>query len=337
MQTGRVSRREVVGGLCLVGAALATATAVGAGRTGPSGAGGRDAVLGDSAVAGQGAAGSGGVTLVAAGDLACAADERKGVRRCAHDRTARLAEQLDPAAVLLLGDIQYPAGSPEDFAEEGGYTGTWSRLLDRTFPVPGNHEWRGSGAAGYRQIFHQRTGGLPYYSREVGDWHLVALDSSCDDVGGCDVDSPQVRWLRADLAAADGRPTIVMWHHPRHSSGEHGNERDVDDLWEVSVGDPDVQVVLNGHDHDYERWHRMDAEGEPTTAGARQFVVGTGGRSHYCSDGERDSRSAVFDCSSFGVLALTLRSDGYDWRFHAATGSFTDAGRSGLRPRPASF
>ncbi len=134
----------------------------------------------------------------------------------------------------------------------------------------------------------------------------MALDSSCDDVGGCDVDSPQVRWLRADLAAADGRPTIVMWHHPRHSSGEHGNERDVDDLWEVSVGDPDVQVVLNGHDHDYERWHRMDAEGEPTTAGARQFVVGTGGRSHYCSDGERDSRSAVFDCSSFGVLALTL-------------------------------
>jgi hypothetical protein len=134
------------------------------------------------------------------------------------------------------------------------------------------------------------------------------------------------RWFAADLAAHDGQPTIVYWHHPRWSSGGDQSTR-MATIWALAVADRDVQIGLAGHDHNYERFARMGVTG-PDKTGIRQFVVGTGGRNHGCGPGTRQPGSKVFDCTTFGVLALTLHPDGsYSWRFvPAAGGTFTDAG-----------
>lgn len=272
------------------------------------------------------------VRVVAVGDLACRPGSAVTEATCQHGRTADLAEQLDPAAVLLLGDIQYQSGTVEEFTGEGGYTGTWSRLHDRSWPTSGNHEWETPGAEGYRRVFDDRTGGRDFYSFELGGWHVVSLNSSCEHVGGCGEGSPVHRFLLDDLAAHDGTPTLVFWHRPQWSTGRGGVSTTMSDLWTVAASDRDVQLALASHDHSYERFGPLDAAGNPTADGLPSIVVGTGGKSLYCDRTTGGPSSEVFDCSSFGVLELSLRSDGYDWRFAAATGSFTDSGSRGLRP-----
>lgn len=276
-------------------------------------------------------------TVVAAGDIACAPPVNLALSSCSQQRTANLVETIGAEAVLVLGDTQYPAGTVAEFNAPGAYVDTWGRpgILRRTLPVAGNHEWRTPGAAGYRSVFDGRTGGRFYHSRDLSNgWHVIALDSSCDKVGGCSPSSPQGVWLRADLAANDRQPTIVMWHHPRWSSGAHGADPATQPLWSMAVADRDVQIVLSGHEHSYERMHRTGASGSLTTAGARAFVVGTGGAAlRAAPSAARDVRSAVFSSSAHGVLQLTLRPTGYDWRFRAARGVLADSGTSGLRPR----
>ena len=271
------------------------------------------------------------VSVVAVGDIACDPDDPRGERECAHARTAKTAVDLEPDAVLLLGDIQYPEGELEDFVEPGGYTGTWSQLHDRTWPAPGNHEWRDADAAGYQKFFEDRIDGALWYSRDIGGWHVVSLVSDCDEVGGCTRGSEQYEWLVDDLARSDGRPTLLMWHNPRFSSGRHGGDRDLEDIWDLAVGDPDVQLVLSAHSHSYERMPPLDEEGQVSEEGLRSFVVGTGGADHVCSRTEDQPDPEVYDCSSFGVLRLALRPDGYTWRFVPSTGEFRDEGAAGLR------
>jgi hypothetical protein len=271
------------------------------------------------------------VSVVAAGDIACRPGSPVTASTCQHARTAAVVGDIDPHAVLLLGDIQYESGSVAEFRGQGGWTGTWSAFFDRTWPAPGNHEWRTPGAAGYRDVFDARTGGAFWYSRDLGAWHLVSLDSDCAHVGGCGAGSPQHEWFQQDLAAADGRPTLVFWHSPRFSSGVHGNDPALADLWATAVADRDVQLVLAGHEHSYERFGPVGADGAPDPEGVRSFVVGTGGRSLRCAYAPQPG-SEVFGCGSAGVLSLVLRAADYDWKFVPATGGFTDSGTSRVRP-----
>jgi 3',5'-cyclic AMP phosphodiesterase CpdA len=256
--------------------------------------------------------------LVAAGDIACAPGVATTPSQCQQAATAAVVESLDPEVVAALGDLQYERGQRAGF--DAAYGPTWGRFRDRTRPVPGNHEYAGGKANGYFGYWGEAAhapGG--WYSYDVGAWHVVALNSVCAVVG-CGEGSEQLAWLRQDLADHPVRCTLAYWHHPRWSSGLHGPDTSVAPLWDALAA-AGADVVLSGHDHHYERFAPVD--------GVRQFVVGTGGRNLYPVLG-RDPGSERVDTSTFGVLALTLRPDGYDWRFVPIAGStFTDAGSAG--------
>ena len=184
------------------------------------------------------------------------------------------------------------------------------------------------GAAGYFDYFGTAAGRRSpgYYSFNLGRWHLIALNSECAQVGGCATGSPQERWLRADLAAHPARCVLAYWHKPRFSSGMHGNNATYTAFWHALHG-AGADMVLVGHDHDYERFAPQTPHGRADPArGIRQFVVGTGGKTHY---GFRTIRanSQVRNSRTFGVLRLALHPSGYDWRFVPEPGkTFTDSG-----------
>jgi hypothetical protein len=242
------------------------------------------------------------------------------------DRTAALMTSLHPDAVLALGDNQYPSGAAADF--RASYDKTWGAFKAITYPVPGNHEYGTPGAAGYFSYFGARAGqpGRGYYSYDLGQWHVIALNSECAHIGGCAADSPQATWLRQDLAAHPRACTLAYWHRPRFSSGTHGNNIDNDPLWRLLVVNR-ADVVLGGHDHGYERFDPLDADGRPDVArGVTEFVVGTGGDSHYKFH-LPDDGSALRLAGSYGVLRLELAKDGFSWQFlRASGGTVADSG-----------
>ena len=275
--------------------------------------------------------------LVAAGDLACdpkaaAFDGGAGTRTECRQMAVSDVVVADTSmtAFAALGDEQYADGTLAAF--EASYAPSFGRVLDRTIPVVGNHEYQTRGAAGYFDYFGERAGDRDkgYYSTDVGAWHVVVLNTNCGEIGGCSAGSPQERWLRADLAAHPARCTVALTHHPRFSSGEHGDNGAVADLWRT-LQDGGADLVLSGHDHDYERFAPMDSSGRADPAGMRQFVVGTGGKGNRGFSSPR-STSEVRDSSSFGVLRLTLREAGYSWQFvPAAGGTFMDSGDATCR------
>ncbi len=273
-----------------------------------------------------------GTVIVAAGDIACQASHpayHGGAgtpTACQQRATSDLVAQIKPAAVLVLGDLAYEKGLLADF--RGVYEQTWGRFKSITWPTPGNHEYGTGVAPGYYTYFGKRAarerGG--YYSTDIGGWHVIALNSNCRLVGGCQRGSPQERWLRADLAAHRSRCTLAFWHHPRWSSGLHGNDASMDGVWRT-LADAGVEVALAGHDHDYERFAPINAGGNVDPArGMRQFVVGTGGRSLYFFKG-KERGSEVREWQTFGVLKMTLRERSYEWEFvPAGGGTFSDSG-----------
>jgi 3',5'-cyclic AMP phosphodiesterase CpdA len=267
---------------------------------------------------------SGPAMVVAAGDIASCTE-------AGDEATARLVEEL-PGTVLTLGDTVYDHGSPREF--EQCYQPTWGRFRDRTRPAPGNHDYETEGAAGYFAYFGSRAGrpGEGWHSFDLGQWHVVALNSNCEEIDGCGPGSAQERWLRADLRASRARCTLAYWHHPRFSSGaRHGGDRRVAGLWEA-LAEAGAELVLSGHDHLYERFAPLGPDGRPQPGrGMRQFVVGTGGRSRY-QFGEPLPGSEARDNSTFGVLQVVLHPDGYEWRFVPVPGgSFRDAGSDRCR------
>jgi Big-like domain-containing protein/calcineurin-like phosphoesterase family protein len=276
--------------------------------------------------------------LLAAGDIAC--DPTSGsfngglgsATSCRQQHTSDLLVGESGAEVLALGDNQYENGALANYQQS--FDPAWGRVKSRIHPVPGNHEYGTENAAGYFDYFNgagNLTGpagerGKGYYSFEVGSWHVIALNSSCSAVGGCGVGSPQEQWLRADLAAHPSACTLAYWHHPLFSSGPHGNSAFMGPIWQA-LYDAGADVVLSGHDHEYERFAPQSASGAADPVrGIREFVVGTGGRSHYTL-GTPQPNSAVRSDDTFGVLKLTLRDNGYDWRFLPEAGrTFTDSG-----------
>jgi hypothetical protein len=240
-------------------------------------------------------------------------------------KTANLLDRI-PGTVFTLGDNAYESGTPRDFAD--CYGPTWGRHKARTKPVVGNHEYRTAYANGYYDYFGAAAGDPTkgYYSYDLGTWHVIVVNSNCAEVAGCKAGSPQERWVRADLAAHPAPCTIAMWHHPRYSSGEHGDDKSMHDIWQA-LYDGGADVVLSGHDHDYERFAPQDANSKADPdRGIRQFVVGTGGRDLYRWE-HKDVGSEVKNNHTFGVLKLTLHPDGYDWEFIPVEGeSFRDEG-----------
>ena len=256
----------------------------------------------------------GDVVLVGAGDIA----------RCdlQHDEaTASLLDDIE-GIVFTLGDNAYTDGTAGEFAD--CYHPSWGRHKARTRPVAGNHDYETSGASGYFGYFGAAAGdpAKGYYSYEAGDWHVVVLNSNI----AASASSPQIAWLEADLATSTKRCTVAMWHHPRFSSGDHGDDPDMAPFWDVLYAG-NADLILTGHDHDYERFApQTPAAVADPVRGIRSFVVGTGGTS-LRGVGSPHANSEFLDDDHHGVLRLELRDDGYRWEFVTTPdGDVLDAG-----------
>jgi hypothetical protein len=252
---------------------------------------------------------SDGVILVGAGDIASCEREQD-------ELTAALVDEI-PGTVFTLGDNAYVDGSYTEYLN--CYEPTWGRHKSRTKPIPGNHEYNTTGAAGYFQYFNN----IPsYYAYDLGSWRIYALNSEID----VSASSPQVAWLVNDLAENPRQCVLAYWHKPRWSSGtNNGSEPALQTLWQI-LYDAGAELVITGHEHNYERFAEMDGSGTAVSEGLREIVVGTGGAGLY-DFGTPLNASEVRDSSTFGVLKLTLNNTGYEWEFVPVLHStFTDNG-----------
>jgi hypothetical protein len=266
--------------------------------------------------------------LVGAGDISeCSS---------AHDSdTAALLDGIF-GTVITVGDNVYNSGTLAEF--ESCYGPTWGRHKGRTRPATGNHDYDTANAAGYYAYFGAAAGPPPngWYSYDAGAWHIVVLNSECAKVGGCTRSSPQGAWLQADLAAHPAACTLAITHKARFGSGPNGDHTILSDLWQI-LYENGADVVLSGHDHNYERFDPQNPNGQADPArGIRQFIIGMGGAG--LSDvGTPHANSVISNGDTYGVFELTLRATSYDWRFVPEPGgSFSDAGSAAcVGPPPA--
>ena len=264
--------------------------------------------------------------LVGAGDIA-------ECKSAADSATAAILRSMG-GRIFTLGDNAYESGTGKEFSQ--CYGPTWGRHKNRTRPAIGNHEYHSKGAAGYFDYFRGAAGprGKGWYSYSAGAWRVIVLNSNCHRVG-CGKGSQQERWLRAELARHNSKCTLAYFHHSRFTSDtHHGNSPEVGAFWEA-LYDYGAELVLSGHAHTYERFAPQTPWGKADPAyGIRQIVVGTGGSSLYRLGSPR-ANSQVRNANTFGVLKLTLKSDGYDWRFLPVAGkTFTDSGSGRCHGRP---
>jgi hypothetical protein len=249
------------------------------------------------------------VVLVGAGDIAS----------CAYTTDTATAKLLDniSGTVFTTGDNVYTNGTYTQYMD--CYHPTWGRHKSRTKPVPGNHEYNTSGASGYFKYFSNTRS---YYAYNLGDWRIYALNSNIS----VSSDSAQVGWLKNDLAENPKKCVLAYWHHPRWSSGsKYGSNSKYQTLWKT-LYDAGAELVINGHEHNYERFKQMNASGSAVSQGLREIIVGTGGAGLY-GFGSIRSTSEVRNSSTHGVLKLTLSSTSYSWQFIPISGrSFRDSG-----------
>ena len=279
--------------------------------------------------------------IAAVGDIACdptsssfnAGNGTSGA--CRQKYTSDLLINMNPVAVLALGDNQYYCGGYNAFLQ--AYNLSWGRVKAITHPAVGNHEYLTSGgtdctsanagAAGYFNYFGAAAGqpGKGYYSYDIGAWHLIALNSNCGDAGGCSASSPQGQWLEADLNAHSNMCVLAYWHIPLFSSGGRASSN-TQSFWQA-LYNHNADLILSGHDHIYERFAPQTPAGTLDTArGIREFIVGSGGANH-TSLATIFANSEVRNVDTFGILKLTLHPTSYDWQFVPETGkTFTDSG-----------
>ncbi|MDQ1746891.1 MAG: trimeric autotransporter adhesin, partial [Frankiaceae bacterium] len=270
--------------------------------------------------------------IAAAGDIACdpanpAYNGGTGTSSaCDQQATSNLLVNQGYSAVLPLGDNQYDDATAAKYQQV--YDPTWGRVKSVSHPVPGNHDYLTSGAAGYYGYFGANAGtsGQGYYSYDVGAWHLIALNSNCTIVpGGCAAGSPQETWLRQDLAAHSNTCVLAYWHHALFSSGEDGYNPVTLPFWQdlYAYG---ADVVLDGHAHEYERFAPQNPQGQvDTTYGVTEFVDGTGGVGFEPVEPQA-ANSVVLRNGVFGVLQLSLHATSTDFKFVDAAGSSGDSG-----------
>jgi hypothetical protein len=248
--------------------------------------------------------------------------------------TAALISARPADTVFTVGDNSNESGTAAQYSD--CYGASWGSFLGRTFATVGNHDYLTSNGTPYYAYFgtHAGPAGQGYYSYDLANnWHVVVLNAVCSSVtGGCSSGSPQETWLRNDLAAHRGVHLIAMWHIPSFSSGAaHGNNSSYRAWWDdlYAVG---AEIVLNGHDHDYERFARQNPAGAADPSGIREFVVGTGGAGTRTFGTIRaNSEARGLD---LGVLELTLGADSYSWQFISSNGTFADSGTTPTHGTP---
>ncbi|MFC1414123.1 DNRLRE domain-containing protein [Streptacidiphilus sp. N1-12] len=278
--------------------------------------------------------------IAAAGDIACTAGDVPTATACQQQATANLALSLHPDAVLPLGDEQYELGSGSDFATQ--YGASWGQLAPISFPAPGNHEYgyigsaiEPTGGTGYFSYFgdagHPLSPGCTtlcksWYSYNLGDWHLISLDSQCAVIGGCNPGNPEYQWLLADLNANTRACTLAYWHIPIYSSSQD-HQPDMQAIYQL-LYTKKADLVLNGHAHFYERFSGQDGAGNADSVnGIPEFIVGTGGRSFFSIRDTPSANSVTRIANTFGVLQLTLSHNAYSFNFVPTnTGGSTDSG-----------
>jgi hypothetical protein len=285
--------------------------------------------------------------IAAAGDIACDPESvfynggAGAPANCQMLATSNMALQAKPTRVLALGDNQYEGGTRADYLVS--YDPTWGRFKSITKPVIGNHEYGSRNATGYFDYYNgvgrqkgpagDRSKG--YYSFDVGSWHLIALNSNCGELSvNCGVGFAQEAWLRSDLAAHPRRCVLAFWHHPWWTSGQEGSSPTLRDFVNA-LYERRADVLLVGHDHDYERFAPQTPDGQLDLAsGIREFVVGTGGRDLASLKKQLKPNSETSSSDTFGVLVMRLHPSSYDWEFMpAAGGNFRDSGSQACHKR----
>ncbi len=261
--------------------------------------------------------------LIGAGDI-CHSGSEMDNAYATEDLVAARPTDL----VFTAGDNSNQTGSQSDY--DDCVAPTWGTLRSRTFPAPGNHEYDTAGAVPYYAFYPQAVGGsgLGWYSYDLAqNWHVIVLNSMCDEIGGCESGSPEETWLRWDLSIHSGDKFIAVWHMPEFSSGgRHGSSTDYLAWWQDLYA-AHASLVINGHDHDYERFAPQAPDGTADPAGIREFVVGTGGAAQDAFGTIRANSELRSPIDTYGVLRLTLHAGSYDWQFIPVAGElFTDSG-----------
>lgn len=260
------------------------------------------------------------VLLIGAGDIAYCGEEALG-----DEATADIIARFPSAAVFTAGDNVQDDGRTAEY--KNCFDPTWGRFLDRLHPSPGNHDYNTGNGAPYFAYFGSAAGqaGQGWYSYELGAWHFVSLNSNCDNVA-CGPDSAQAKWLEEDLASSDKECTLLYWHHPRFTSGLSGDYGLASTFWKIALAHG-ADVVINGHDHSYERLVPQDGDGKADPQGIRQFIVGTGG-APLRFFAEPKPASEVRDFSTLGVILFKLYPGWYEWEFIPVEGgTFSDKGQ----------
>jgi hypothetical protein len=252
---------------------------------------------------------SGSVVLVGAGDIA-------NCSRSQDELTAQLLDNI-PGTVFTAGDNAYVDGTYTEYIN--CYDPTWGRHKSRTKPSPGNHEYLTSGAAGYFQYFNSTPS---YYAYNLGSWRIYSLNSEIS----VSATSAQATWLQDDLATNPAQCVMAYWHKPRWASGSnHGDNSAMQAIWQI-LYNAGAELVINGHEHHYERFAPMNASGAAVSQGLREIIAGTGGAALY-PFGTPKAASQVRNNTAYGVLKLTLHPSSYDWEFVPIAGAtFTDSG-----------
>ncbi|HXO85575.1 MAG TPA: PKD domain-containing protein [Gemmatimonadales bacterium] len=285
------------------------------------------------------ATGTASATVAATAPVIITAGDIGDCGQTSDDATGALLDDL-AGIVMPLGDLAYLNGTPTEFAN--CYGGAWGRVKSRTRPVPGNHDYYTPGAAGYFGYFGAAAGdpAKGYYDFVLGDWLVIVINTGTEHPTDYEPGSPQEQWLRAELASHTQPCVLALWHHPRFSTvtGRDLIRPEVTGLWNA-LYEYGADLILNGHDHNYQRWAPQKPDGTADAAfGIRQITVGTGGGESLYGFAPipAGANIEVRNNTTVGVLKLTLRSGGYDWAFlPAAGGTFTDSGSATCHGRPS--
>jgi hypothetical protein len=264
--------------------------------------------------------------ILAAGDIADC--RRLSAELTKSEKTAELIEtelaRDSKALVITLGDNTYPSGKPSEF--EDCYDKTWGRFKQRTLPSPGNHDYGVPLAHGYYNYFDELAGPLRrgYYKKLLGNWLILSLNSN---IHGPEMQE-QMTWLQKELQENKSPCTLAFWHHPVFSSGGHGNNAVMEEAWKL-LSQAKADIVLASHDHNYERFSALDANGyRDDKNGIRSFVVGTGGAKLTPMFFPKFT-TEIRDNDTHGVLKLLLYANSYEWEFIPIAGqSFKDHGQA---------
>jgi hypothetical protein len=239
------------------------------------------------------------------------------------DAVTKLIASINPNLLLYLGDV-YENGSPAEFYNWFGTTSTYfGQFRAITDPTVGNHEYLTPGASGYFNYWDN----IPnYYSFNADGWHFISLNSNSPKIS-VDPGSTQYQWLQQDLAANANTCTIVYYHHPLYNIGTEPAATYMAPIWAL-LAKYGVSIVLNGHDHDYQRWVPLDSSGQPNPNGVTEFVVGSAGHGiqKFTKTDSRVAYSNDTQPASFGILLLQLSQTGASFTYQATSGNVLDSG-----------